>query len=101
MEEITFVQFQVLYNKYPVLLFPLFSLYRDITLKNELDQIEILDGFEIFKISSFLLVGLCRANGRQRVIIPILLDSKIDLEWFGISLDFIPPRSIIYLFSSF
>ena len=68
------------FGKYPFSIVSVYQLYRDLTIKNELHDINIVDGLPLLGIEQYIIEGLTKSN-EKRILITFQLDSNIDLIW--------------------
>jgi hypothetical protein len=76
-------QFSGKYPNYPAHSFFLSKIYSDLVLTNELDNVEVLDG-ENLQFEMYYFIGTFTKNNKSgiRIMIPIPVDSEIDLLWY-------------------
>jgi hypothetical protein len=68
------------YPKYDHGIVTLYQIVRDLHIKQEVCQIEVIDGSS-YDRNNYLLRCVTRINGMGRMMIPIYLDEEIDLPW--------------------
>jgi hypothetical protein len=79
-------EFHVAFPAYPLFTIFFYKIYRDLLLKNEFETLDILDGIEInynFYYFKGRPLGLSDVDPRYRYIIPIDVNSDIDLTWLS------------------
>jgi hypothetical protein len=57
-----------------------YQIVRDIFIKHELDEIEIIDGVRYGRPEYFIR-AISKMSRKSRLMIPFHLDGEIDLEW--------------------
>jgi hypothetical protein len=79
---LSYQQFSEKYPNYPAHSVFLSKIYSDLVLTNELDNIEVLDG-ENLQFEMYYFTGNFLKNNKtcSRTMIPIPVDSEIDLLW--------------------
>jgi hypothetical protein len=80
-EEMNFGLFLEKYPLYPFQASLCYKIYKDISLKREVTDLELVDGATIHLPNSYFLKGKIFNSDSERLYIPIHVDSEVDLEW--------------------
>jgi len=75
----SFEAFVAVHNKYPINAFTIYLIFRDLKIKNELSNIRILDIFQNFGISEYVIVGE-NSESVTRIIYPVRLEDNVNLS---------------------
>jgi len=75
----SFESFLNLHNKYPANLLPIYFIYRDLIIKNELRNIRLLDASS-FGINEYAIIGE-KIESVSRIIYPVSLEENVDLNY--------------------
>jgi hypothetical protein len=86
MKLMNLTEFYTAFPAYPLFTVFFYKIYRDLLLKNELETLDILDGGAIdynFYYFKGKPVNPADGNGKCRYIIPIDVNSDVDLVWLN------------------
>ena len=69
------------FDKYEVSVCIIYQIIRDIFVKQELNEIEIVDGMLEYGRSEYFIKAYSKASKKFRLMVPFHLDAEIDLDW--------------------
>lgn len=73
-------EFSLKHPQYPACIVTVYQIVRDLHIKQELAEIEILDG-KAWQRNEYFIRAKVRLTGKLRLMIPFYLDAEIDLPW--------------------
>jgi hypothetical protein len=76
----TIDQFQQLYSQYDHCIVTIYQIVRDLHIKQEVVDIEVIDGHS-WNLEQYFLRGKALSTNKQRLMVPFHLDAEIDLPW--------------------
>jgi hypothetical protein len=68
-----------IYDKYPASIVALHQILKDVSGKQELSQLEVVDG-EVYGMHMYFLQGVL-SSGNKRILMPLAFDGIIDIIW--------------------
>lgn len=72
--------FATLNSLYPHCVVTMYQIVRDLYIKQEVIDIQLVDG-KSWQRDEYFILGTSRASGTKRLMIPFYLDADIDLPW--------------------
>ena len=74
-------EFAEQHNLYSHCIVTIYQIVRDLHIKQEVVELQILDGLP-WQRGEYFIEGRARVNGKMRLMVPFYLDAEIDLPWF-------------------
>jgi hypothetical protein len=73
-------EFAIQHPRYPACIVTVYQIVRDLHIKQELTEIEIVDAKK-WQRNEYFIEGKLRTTGKIRLMIPFYLDAEVDLPW--------------------
>jgi len=72
--------FALINNKYEHCIVTVYQIVRDLHIKQEVAEIELIDA-STWNVNEYFIEGVTRISGTKRLMVPLYLDAEIDLVW--------------------
>jgi hypothetical protein len=73
--------FTSLHSQHADSLLPVYHIYRDLCIKQQLRDIRVVDGSAAYSFASYVIEGVAKTTLRTRTVVPLSQDSHINVVW--------------------